>query len=129
MKRTHQCVLFFIQNKMLQDLSAEQKRIEQILETADLLGFTTLLSWWPLKRYVVAFTHNANVSSDVLAVQYWFHSQFYDIITLWWRLNSQTDIAYIDIGTSTDSLEEAQRLQKQYNQMCIRDRQENCEVR
>ena len=114
---------------MVQDLSAEQERIEQILKTADLTGFTVLLSWWHLKRYVVAFTHNANVSSDVLAVQYWFHSQFYGTITLWWRLNSQTDIAYIDIGTSADSLKEAQRLQKLHNQLCIRDTRENTEIR
>ncbi len=34
----------FYSNKMLQDLSAEQERIEQILKTADLTGFTVLLS-------------------------------------------------------------------------------------
>lgn len=114
---------------MVQDLSAVQERIVKILQTADLAGFTTLLSWWPLKRYVVAFTHNANVSMEILAVQSLFYSQMYETITLWWRMDKQTDIVYIDVGTSTDSLQEAQALQKQYNQLCIRDSQEQCEIR
>ena len=105
-----------------------QERIESILAVADLSGFTELLSGWPLKRYVIAFTDNVNVSSDMLTCQYWFYVQFYDTITLWWRKNSQTNMAYIDIGTSTDSLNEAKALQKRYNQKCIRDNRENCEV-
>lgn len=106
-----------------------QERIESILAVADLSGFTKLLSGWPLKRYVVAFTHNVNVSSELLTYQYWYYVQFYDPITLWWRVNSQANESEIDIGTSTDNLNEAKALQKQYSQKCIRDSREKIEIR
>jgi len=35
---------------------------------------------------------------------------------------------FVDIGTSTDSLEEARRLQKQYNQQAIRDTRQQKEI-
>lgn len=62
-------------------LSAMEK-VVAILENVDLTGFTELLSGNRLCRYVVAFTHNKERSTQLLNAQIEFYNLSYDNITI-----------------------------------------------
>lgn len=96
------------------------EKVAKILESTDLTWFTELIKGHSLKRYVVAFTHNHLRSIELLESQIDQYSKSYDNITIGWRTDHHWEV-FIDIWTTTDSLIEARRLQKRYNQLAIRD--------
>lgn len=98
-----------------------EEKIVRILETADLSGFTELLQWDSIKRYVVALTDNLYRTPALLAAQAEFYGKFFNNLTIWWRFDPERKAVLVDIGTSTDCLEEARRLKRLYNQRSFRD--------
>lgn len=105
-----------------------EEKIVRILETADLSGFTELLQWDSIRRYVVAFTDNVEPTTELLAEQAEVYAQQYDNLTIWWRFDHKQKKIFVDIGTSTASLEEAYRLKLRYNQRVIRDTLDEREI-
>jgi len=101
--------------------------IGRILNRVNLNWFTVSISGEPLRRYVVAFTNNTQRNLILLWAQIVDAQMSYDNVTLGWRMDRQNQL-FVDIGTSTDSLEEARRLQKQYNQQAIRDTRQQKEI-
>lgn len=105
-----------------------EEKIVRILNWADLSGFTELLQWDFIRRYVVAFTDNVEPTTEFLAEQAKAYAQQYDNLTIWWRFDHKQEKDFVDIGTSTASLEEAYRLKLLYNQRAIRDTLEEREI-
>ncbi len=98
-----------------------EEKISSILATVDHSGFTELLQGDRLKRYVVAFTNNTDYAVDQLVCQARFFWAVFDNLTIGWRTTPQGQIM-IDIGTSTDDLQEALELKMLFNQQAIYDR-------
>lgn len=94
--------------------------IGAILKRVNLNWFTELLYGERVCRYVVGLTNNTERSIELLEEQIEGFQVFFDNLTIGWRCDPKGKL-FIDIGTSTDSLEEARRLQKHYNQQAIRD--------
>lgn len=103
------------------------RKIEQVLKKADLTGFTELLAWDRLHRYVVWLTDNKEWTLDLLLAQSWSALFLFNNVTIGGWTNPHWDVL-IDIGTSTDDLQIAKSLQKRFNQQCIRDTVENKEI-
>jgi len=96
-----------------------QYNIWEILKTADKWGFTIPLKG-DLKRYVVALTHNKSANIRDLKWQAkWFNSL--DNINIGGWVDTKTNIEYIDISTSLDSLTGALALGRLFNQIAIFD--------
>jgi len=98
-----------------------EEKIVRILDWADLFGFTELLQWDFIRRYVVAFTDNVERTTELLAKQAEAYAKQYDNLTIWWRFDHKQEKVLVDIGTSTASLKEAYRLKLRYNQRAIRE--------
>jgi hypothetical protein len=93
-------------------------QLQEILKKANKDGFTEILKW-TLKRYVIWLTHNENPTLEELKNQIESFYCLENITVGGWI--SQEWIKYIDIGTCTDSLEEARLLQKFFRQIAIFD--------
>jgi hypothetical protein len=102
--------------------------IGRILRRVNLNWFTVSISGKPLRRYVVAFTNNTKRNLILLWAQIVDAQTSYDNVTLGWRIDHQMQL-FVDVGTSTDSLDEARKLQKQHNQQAIRDTRKQEEIR
>lgn len=103
------------------------RKIETVLKNADLQGFTELLIWDRLHRYVVWLIDNKEWTLNLLVAQSWSALGVFNSVTIGGWTNPHWDIL-IDIGTSTDDLQLAKSLQKRFNQQCIRDTIENKEI-
>ncbi len=101
--------------------------IGKILKRVDLTWFTELVYGDHLRRYVVGLTNNTVRTEQILQDQIEAFKPLFDNLTLGWRRDPQ-GVDFIDVWTSTDSLVEARRLQKLYNQQAIRDRLNEEEV-
>lgn len=97
-----------------------EDKILSILASADHSGFTELLHGDSLNRYVVAFTNNTEYALDLLACQARFFWAVFTNLTIGWRTTPQGQIM-IDIGTSTDNLQEALELKRLHNQQAVWD--------
>ena len=102
--------------------------IGAILRRVDLKWFTVLIFGDRIHRYVVAVTHNTERNLILLGAQLVETHESYSNVTLGWRTDDRGRVI-VDAGTSTDSYEEARRLQKQYNQISIRDSLKEEEIR
>ena len=78
---------------------------------------------------MVAITHNENPEMLLLQNQLTQASNTFDYLTIWGRTDQETEVTYIDIGTSTDDYLEAMNIASKYNQIAIRDNQELKEIR
>ena len=105
-----------------------QEKIIEALKVADFSWFTTPLVG-ELSRYVVAFTHNENVSHSKLEEQANLYAKQFENINIWGWEDIKTWITYIDISTSFDNLDIALSIAKQYNQIAIWDNLEFKEIR
>lgn len=104
-----------------------KEKIDRILKSANYNWFTNIL-YWKQNRYVIWLTHNKNPSKDLLFNQYLEFKKQFDNLTIWWRLDKKTNIYYIDIGTTTNNLIKAKRLQLAFKQIAIFDLQEMREI-
>lgn len=104
-----------------------KNKIQSILQSVDLTGFTQQIDGWKTKRYIVAFTNNATRSIEKLCKQISQHSVF-DWLTIGGRTDTDWSV-YIDVGTSTNELSQAQAIGNKYGQQAIRDNHEQREIR
>lgn len=107
-----------------------------VLNTQSLAGFTLPIKW-TLARYVVAFTDNVQINSDIdyiaseLYIQYSNHAMVWRFsnINIGGRVDFKTQKYYIDFSTSTDSLDVAYALWKARGQKAIWDNVNKQEIR
>lgn len=107
---------------------AMKERITSTLSEAKLDGFTQLLYWKGLHRYIVGMTNNHTRTIDLLYAQAMNAVKLHHHATLGCR-KTPGWTRMIDIGTSTDDLSEAMWLWQVYNQQAIWDFDENKEIK
>jgi len=111
-----------------------RNRIEKALDSANLEGFTTKISW-DLKRYVVANTNNTPDNKIDESFKWLLTRQAetlylaYDNVNIWGWKDEKTGLIYIDISTSFDKLEDAIAFAKETKQIAIWDNKEFKEIR
>ena len=81
-----------------------------------------------MNRYIVAMTHNTNVSARRLKQQIKEYN-ILDNVNLWGWTDKETNVQYIDISTSCKSLDFAKKLGKLYKQIAIWDIETMSEIR
>ena len=102
--------------------------INKALEGANSDWFTIALKWGT-QRYVIWLTHNVgNTKVSELEQQANIYNTL-DNVNVWGWTNTETDICYTDISTSSDDLSFAERLGKFYNQIAIWDNINMQEIR
>ena len=107
--------------------SALKGRINHILSVSDLSWFTEQLVGECEWRYVVAMTDNHSWTVDLLVAQASIAVTKHWEATIWgWT--SQDGAVIVDIGITTDNLDEAMRLGKIYSQRAVRDTTEKKEI-
>lgn len=110
-------------------LKATANKIEELTKDQSKDWFTIWLIWEP-KRYIVWLTNNdGNVAMDTLAGQAIEYSEMFTNITVWGRIDEETNEFYFDIGTSTTNLKYAITLWLAFEQLAIWDNQEMVEIR
>lgn len=104
-------------------------RISQVLASFQKEGFTTKIKGKHLRRFVVGLTMNSNPNIFTLVNQTNRFGKLFDNITVGGWLDTETNIRYIDIGTTTNDIDQAKKLGKQYGQIAIWDNLEKKEIR
>ena len=101
--------------------------LKNIISQWDDNGFTTSIKW-NTARYVVALTHNkAGVSINKLNQQIRSYSML-ENINVWGWTDNTTNIKYIDVSTSFNSLKKAREIWKMFKQIAIFDLKELKEI-
>jgi len=103
-------------------------KILKALQESKINGFTTNISNYKLKRYIVALTHN-EADVDVKTLNEQAENIRFKNINIGGWTDLESGKRYIDVSTSFDCLWTTLDLARQYKQIAIWDNLEQKEIR